>query len=72
MRRLDLRKKFETRGWQKNELFSEYCHHKLILGNRVPIAKEEMIDYIIDGIPSKTLRNPDAFVFISARNNAGI
>jgi len=23
----------------------------------VPIAKEEMIDYIIDGIPSKTLRD---------------
>jgi len=57
MRRLDLRKKFEARGWQKNELFSEYCHHKLILGNRVPIAKEEMIDYIIDGIPSETLRD---------------
>jgi len=57
MRRLDLRKKFETRGWQKNELFSEYCHHKLILGNWEPIAKEEMIDYIIDRIPSETLRN---------------
>jgi len=32
-----VRKKFEARKWQRNELFSEYCHHKLILRNR-PIA----------------------------------
>lgn len=55
--RLELRKKFEAREWQKNELFSEYCHHKLILGNRVPVAKEEMVDYVIEGIPSEALRN---------------
>jgi len=40
---LDLRKKFEAREWQKNELFSEYCHHKLILRNRMPIAKEKIL-----------------------------
>lgn len=54
--RLELRKKFEAREWQ-NELFSEYCHHKLILGNRVPVVKEEMVDYVIEGIPSEALRN---------------
>ncbi|KYM95011.1 hypothetical protein ALC62_14354 [Cyphomyrmex costatus] len=55
--RLELRKTFESRQWQKGELFSEYCHHKQILGNRVPIDKEEMVDYVIEGIPSEVLRN---------------
>ncbi|XP_024872293.1 uncharacterized protein LOC112454896, partial [Temnothorax curvispinosus] len=55
--RLERRRQFEARKWKKTETFSEYCHDKLILGNRVPIAEDKMVDYIIEGIPSEDLRN---------------
>lgn len=57
MGRLERRRCFETRKWKKTETFREYCHDKLILGNRVPIEREEMVDYVIEGIPSEELRN---------------
>jgi len=52
-----LRKKFEERVWKKGETFGDYMHQKVILGNRVPIEEEELIEYIIDGIPDHILRN---------------
>lgn len=55
--KLELRKKFESRVWRKDETFSEYLHDKMILGNRIPIDEEELIDYVIDGIPDEILRN---------------
>lgn len=55
--RLERKLQFENRVWQKKESFSDYCHDKVIKGNKVPIAEEEMVDYIIEGIPSKTLKN---------------
>jgi hypothetical protein len=33
-------------------------HQKIILGNRMPIVEEKLIEYIIDGIPDHcSLRN---------------
>lgn len=55
--RLERRRQFEDRQWKRDETFSDYCHSKLILGNRVPIADDEMIDYLVEGIPSESLRN---------------
>ncbi|XP_011684299.1 PREDICTED: uncharacterized protein LOC105447791 [Wasmannia auropunctata] len=55
--KVTLRKKFEGRLWKKDETFHEYVHEKMILGNRVPIADDEMLDYVIDGIPDNTLRD---------------
>lgn len=55
--KMDLRRKFEARKWQKEETFSEYWHEKVILGNRVTLKEEELIEYIIDGIPSESLKN---------------
>lgn len=55
--RLERRRKFERRMWQSEESFGDYCHHKIILGNRVPIDEKEMVDYLIDGIPSESLKN---------------
>lgn len=46
----DLRKQFETRRWQNTESFFEYYQDKVTKANRVPIAEDEMLDYIIDGI----------------------
>lgn len=55
--RIVLRKKFEERMWKKGETFSDYVHQKIILGNRVPIDEEELVEYIIDGIPDRALRD---------------
>ncbi|XP_070156230.1 uncharacterized protein [Polyergus mexicanus] len=55
--RLERKRQFENRVWEKKESFSDYCHDKVIKGNKVPIAEEEIVDYIIEGIPSKALKN---------------
>lgn len=55
-KRLSLRKEFENRMWLQGETFCEYFHKKLILANKVPIDEEEIVDYIIEGIPVKTIK----------------
>jgi len=55
--RIALRKKFEERMWKKGETFSDYMHQKVILGNRIPVDEEEFVEYIIDGIPDRILRD---------------
>lgn len=55
--KIDLRKEFEKRTWRYDEPFSSYYYDKVILANRVPIEKEELIDYVIDGIPIEAMRN---------------
>lgn len=52
-----LRKKFESRTWKKDETFHEYVHEKTIMGNRVPVDRDEMLEYTIDGIPDTALRD---------------
>ena len=55
--KLAQRREFESRKWQSNEPFADYYHDKVILANRVPIAEDEMVDYIIDGIPDERLQD---------------
>ena len=55
--KLNLRKEFEVRTWQKNESFADYYHDKIILGNRIPVDDDELIDYLIDGISDEVLQN---------------
>lgn len=55
--KLEARRQFERRRWQKEETFADYCHNKIILGNRVPISDDEIVDYINDGIPYEDLQN---------------
>lgn len=57
MSRLEKERLLENRMWEKGETFNDYCLAKVILGNKVPVAEEEMVKYIIDGIPSRALRN---------------
>jgi len=45
--KLELRRKFEAREWRSGESFADYCHHKLILGNMVPISDDDIVDYVI-------------------------
>lgn len=78
------RKRFEERIWKHDETFHEYYHEKVILGNRVPIDDDEVLEYVIDGIPDDTLRNQariqrflttenllEAFEKVTLRNRGG-
>ena len=55
--RMELQRKFEERVWRSNENFSDYYHEKLILANSFFVHKEDLIDYLIDGIPDLSIRN---------------
>jgi len=55
--RMRLRKQFEERMWKREETFHQYVHEKVILANRIPISDDEIIDYIIEGIPVTSLRD---------------
>lgn len=55
--RVKLRKRFEERVWKLNETFHQYVHEKVILANRVPIPEDELVEYLIDGIPEASLRD---------------
>ncbi|KYN14490.1 hypothetical protein ALC57_13305 [Trachymyrmex cornetzi] len=48
--KLSLRKEFEARIWKTEESFCDYYHEKVILANRVPIAEDELLDYVVEGI----------------------
>lgn len=56
-KKIDLRKKFEARIWMKGESFREYAHDKIIMGNRVPVDDDDMLDYLVEGIPDRALCN---------------
>lgn len=55
--RVLLRKRFENRVWKKEETFQEYLHEKTIMGNRVPIEEDELLEYIVEGKPDAAMRN---------------
>lgn len=55
--KLVTRKKFEERRWRREETFHEYYHEKIIMGNRVPIDDDDILEYVIEGIPDETLQN---------------
>lgn len=55
--RIMIRRKFEACTWKRSETFREYVHEKVIMGNRIPIAMDEMIEHVIDGIPDNVLQN---------------
>lgn len=55
--KLTLRRKFESRIWRKGEPFYDYYHDKIVLANRIPIAKDEILDYIIEGVTDQRLQD---------------
>lgn len=55
--KLLLRKKFEERKWKSGESFGDYHHDKIIMANNASIPEDEIIDYVIDGIPDVQLQN---------------
>jgi len=74
--KLTLRKEFENRVWQHDETFVEYFHQKIILANKIPIEEAEIVDYVIDGIPVKSIKSqammqrfPDKETMLRAMEN---
>jgi len=55
--KLSLRKEFEARVWKTEEPFCDYYHEKMVLANRVPIAEDELLDYLVEGIADMRLQN---------------
>lgn len=55
--KVTLRKKFEERSWNKAESIHEYVHDKIILGNKISIPDDEILEYVIEGIPDVQLRD---------------
>ncbi|KAG7198949.1 hypothetical protein KM043_015912 [Ampulex compressa] len=55
--KIDARRKFEGWIWKKGETFREYAHDKIVMGIRVPIDDDDMLDYLIDGISGGSLRD---------------
>ncbi|XP_011859315.1 PREDICTED: uncharacterized protein LOC105556813 [Vollenhovia emeryi] len=55
--RVTLRKKFEAREWKQSESFADYFHDKVTLAKDVPIEEEDLVDYLVDGIPNDYLQD---------------
>jgi len=55
--KMDLRRRFEKRSWRNDEFFSDYYYDKVILAGKTSVDENELIDFIIDGIPEGYLRN---------------
>lgn len=55
--KMERRVQFEERQWKRDEKFADYFHHKVILANHMKIDEDELVDYIIAGIPDPTLRD---------------
>lgn len=53
--KVTLRKEFKQRRWSKSESMYEFVHYKVILGNKISIPDNEMLEYIIK-------RNPDVYL----------
>ncbi|GJQ76998.1 hypothetical protein Trydic_g15193 [Trypoxylus dichotomus] len=49
-------KKFEARRWKKSEKFATYFHEKVLLGNRIGLVEDDLINYIIDAIDNSILQ----------------
>lgn len=54
--KVKLRKQFEGRVWKPSETFHQYVHEKA-LANQVPIPEDEIVEYLIDGIPEVSFRD---------------
>lgn len=54
--KIALRSDFQKRKWLSSEPFSDYYYDKVIFTNRVPIPEDEVINYIVDGIPDLRIK----------------
>lgn len=55
-RKLVMRRQFESRIWNKGESFYDYYHDKMIFASFLPIAEDDIIDYLINGMMNHELQ----------------
>lgn len=55
--RIVMRRRFEERVWRKTETFHDYVHEKTILANHLALEDDEILSYVVDGIPDTQLRD---------------
>ncbi|GJQ79226.1 hypothetical protein Trydic_g5470 [Trypoxylus dichotomus] len=48
--KITMMKNFKARRWKKSEKFATYFHEKVLLGNRIGLVEDDLINYIIDGM----------------------
>ncbi|XP_011859156.1 PREDICTED: uncharacterized protein K02A2.6-like [Vollenhovia emeryi] len=68
-KKLSLRKEFEARIWKAEESFCDYYHDKVISANRVPVEEDELLDYLVDGIPDTRLQNQARIMNFSSKTD---
>ncbi|XP_017481544.1 PREDICTED: uncharacterized protein LOC108370674 [Rhagoletis zephyria] len=56
-RKLERRRRFESRVWVPEESFANYYNDKFALRADLNLSDEEFADYLVEGIPGKQLRN---------------
>ncbi|XP_073818120.1 uncharacterized protein [Musca autumnalis] len=54
--KLELRKKFERRVWKTDENFTDYCNDKIKLASKLKLEEDELLEYVVEGIPNIQLR----------------
>lgn len=54
--KLVMHRNFEACKWRPGVSFIEYYNEKIILANKIGMDEEELIDYIIEGIPDDNLK----------------
>lgn len=70
--KMDLRKHYKNnskRGFGVTTKLLATCYDKMILVNRVPVHKDELTDYLIDGIPDEVTRNQARIQRFKKREN---
>ncbi|EDX05744.1 GD24325 [Drosophila simulans] len=55
--KLSMRQKLQNCVWIKGEEFSKYYNEKRQLADNLALAKDEFLEYVIDGIHDVNLRN---------------
>lgn len=55
--KVTLMRKMESRKWRKSEKFSNYFTDKVVLGNKLNLSEEDIIDYVIDGFDNSNLQS---------------
>ncbi|XP_075157081.1 uncharacterized protein LOC142230328 isoform X2 [Haematobia irritans] len=54
--KLEIRRNFERRKWNYGENFADYFNDKIMLSSTLSLDEDELVEYIVDGIPSMHIR----------------
>lgn len=69
LNKIDLQRKFEARVWKKGETSREYAHNKIVIGNRISIYDDNILDHLIEEIFDRSLCNQARMRSVAPRKN---